>query len=246
MRRTVKFACAPLRRSRITVPWKTCTRSRLPSTISAWTRTVSPGRNWGRSIFFLVRVSNTFMAVKSFDDAYSHKGGRLLRTAARDYTTPIMFRQGHLGLVCTKMLSVVTVLAKPRPRGWPPPGARGGGHLTCFSCTRTGRKRGGYRHLWYNPRRTPQTSQGVLIVQPHKLAVGAIFPGYRHRPRHGEHPGLRPWQGHHHQRAVLGGDRQAQQEAFGDRRGSQGDGRPHSGQHHRHPPIARRRDQRLP
>src|SRR3972149_4491820 len=37
--------------------------------------------------------------------------------------------------VCTQMLSVVTVLAKPRPRGWPPTGTRAVSHLTCFACT---------------------------------------------------------------------------------------------------------------
>src|SRR3990172_1370073 len=37
--------------------------------------------------------------------------------------------------VCTQMLSVVTVLAKPRPRGWPPAGTRAVSYLTCFACT---------------------------------------------------------------------------------------------------------------
>jgi len=38
------------------------------------------------------------------------------------------------------MLSVVTVLAKPRPRGWPPASPRAVGHLTCFACTRASLK----------------------------------------------------------------------------------------------------------
>jgi len=33
------------------------------------------------------------------------------------------------------MLSVVTVLAKPRPRGGPPAETRAVSHLTCFACT---------------------------------------------------------------------------------------------------------------
>ena len=38
---------ARIRERRITTPWKTCTRSRLPSTTRTWTLTVSPGRNCG-------------------------------------------------------------------------------------------------------------------------------------------------------------------------------------------------------
>src|SRR5215469_5038740 len=47
--RTVKLACGPLSRL-ITTPSNACTRSLSPSLIFTWTRTVSPGRNAGRSV----------------------------------------------------------------------------------------------------------------------------------------------------------------------------------------------------
>jgi len=58
--------------------------------------------------------------------------------------------------VCTQMLSIVTVLAKPRPRGWPPAGTRAVSHLTCFACTHCGRRlevfgRGGGQWLAEQP-----------------------------------------------------------------------------------------------
>src|ERR1700761_2253204 len=47
--RTVKVSWTPPPWRRITAPWNTWTRSRLPSTTRTWTLTVSPGRNSGMS-----------------------------------------------------------------------------------------------------------------------------------------------------------------------------------------------------
>src|ERR1700728_2007851 len=47
--RTVKVSWTPPPWRRMTAPWKTCTRSRLPSTTRTCTLTVSPGRNSGMS-----------------------------------------------------------------------------------------------------------------------------------------------------------------------------------------------------
>ena len=67
------------------------------------------------------------------------------------------------------------------------------------------------------------------------------------RPRHGEHAGLRPRQGHRAERALGGGlSRQGRQEAgAGGGRGCQADAGPHPRQHRGDPPDARRRDRRL-
>src|SRR5512134_3394880 len=65
--RTVKVSCAPPPERAITLPWKTWTRSRLPSTTRTWTFTSSPGANDGmssrrccwstRSVDFMARPS---------------------------------------------------------------------------------------------------------------------------------------------------------------------------------------------
>src|SRR5687768_3796151 len=54
--RTVNVSRTPLPLIRITTPWNTCTRSRVPSTTRTWTFNVSPGpksgmslRRWARS-----------------------------------------------------------------------------------------------------------------------------------------------------------------------------------------------------
>src|SRR3990172_13268431 len=57
------------------------------------------------------------------------------RPMSRDYNKDDAGSQHDAADVCTQMLSVVTVLAKPRPRGWPPAGTRAVSHLTCFACT---------------------------------------------------------------------------------------------------------------
>ena len=45
--RTVKVSRTPEPWRRMTAPWKTWTRSRVPSTTRTWTLTVSPGANGG-------------------------------------------------------------------------------------------------------------------------------------------------------------------------------------------------------
>src|SRR3712207_1312443 len=62
--RTVKVSCRPPPWRRITTPWNTWTRSRLPSTTRTWTFSVSPGEKAGTSSRRLARSTRSvgFMA----------------------------------------------------------------------------------------------------------------------------------------------------------------------------------------
>src|SRR5579871_4404148 len=79
--RTVKLACGPLSRL-ITTPSNACTRSLSPSLIFTCTRTVSPGRNAGRSVRWV--LASSFSIIR-FDMFFSFLGLRRQVLGLRNY-----------------------------------------------------------------------------------------------------------------------------------------------------------------
>src|SRR5947209_18221498 len=79
--RTVNDSRTPAPWRRITAPWNTWMRSRLPSTTRTWTFTVSPGAKWGTSERRAVRSTRSvgFMARQA--PAQRRSAGGMFRIA---------------------------------------------------------------------------------------------------------------------------------------------------------------------
>src|SRR4029077_9688663 len=84
--RTVNVSRLPLPLRRITMPWKTCTRSRLPSTTRTCTFRVSPGANSGMSSRSWVRSTRSvaFIGSSGIEEPAMLPAGSIVRELAQE------------------------------------------------------------------------------------------------------------------------------------------------------------------
>src|SRR4051812_16308129 len=122
--RTVKVSRTPLPWRRITTPWNTWMRSRVPSTTRTWTLTVSPGLKAGTSSRRLPRSTRSvgFMA-RQAPQVGGPGRSRLARGRAIVGVDPLLRQQASLlvGEAAATFHQVRAVVHGPEQRLGPPP-----------------------------------------------------------------------------------------------------------------------------